>query len=142
MPRAERTITIDRPLDEVFGFFADAENDVKWRRGVREIERDGPLHAGARYRQLVSGPGGRPIPADIEVTGYEPTSLVSFRVVAGPVRPEGSYRFRATDAGAEVTFTLSCELSGMKKLVMNRPAQRSMDAEMADLVVAKKVLEG
>lgn len=140
MPNAERTITVDRPIAEVFAFFADAENDTQWRRAVKEIKRDGLLRVGARYHQLVSGPGGRPVAADIEVTAYEPTSLVTFAVVAGPVRPEGSYRFRETETGTEITFALRCELSGLKKL-MSKPVQASIDCEMANLDTAKKILE-
>lgn len=140
MPNAERSITINRPIADVFAFFADAENDPQWRGAVKEIRRDGPLRTGARYHQLVAGPGGRPVAADIEVTGYEPTSLVSFKVIAGPVRPEGSYRFRESGAGTEITFSLHCELPGLKKL-MSKQVQASMDSEMANLDTAKKILE-
>lgn len=144
MPSAQRTITIDRPVAEVFAFFADAENDPQWRPGVTEIKRDGPLVKGARYRQRIAGPGGRAIPADIEVTEYVPDELVAFRVIAGPVRPQGSYRFAtgATGAtGTDVTFALTAELTGLKKLLMGRPVQKSMDGEMAGLDKAKRVLE-
>jgi uncharacterized protein YndB with AHSA1/START domain len=141
MPSAERSIVINRPVAEVFAFFADAENDPRWRPAVMEIRREGPVGVGARYEQKVAGPGGRAVPADIEVTEYEPESRVAFRVVAGPVRPEGEYRFAPVAEGTQVTFALRCELSGLKKL-MGRPVQKSMDSEMANLDKAKAVLEG
>lgn len=141
MPSAQRTITIDRPVAEVFAFFADAENDPQWRPGVTEIKREGPLVKGARYHQRIAGPGGRSIPADIELTDYVPDEFVAFKVVAGPVRPEGNYRFAATAGGTEVTFALSAELTGLKKLLMTRPVQKSMDGEMTALDNAKRVLE-
>ncbi|MFX0575165.1 SRPBCC family protein [Nocardia nepalensis] len=140
MPSAERTITINRPIADVFAFFADAENDPQWRGAVKEIKRDGPLQVGARYHQVVVGPGGRGIPADIKVTKYLPTSLVSFQVIAGPVRPEGVYRFREAGSATEVTFSLHVELSWLKK-VMSKAVQQSMDSEMADLDTAKRILE-
>ena len=40
-----------------------------------------------------------------------------------------------------MTFSLSAELSGFKKLLMAGPVQRSMDGEMANLTRAKAVLE-
>ena len=141
MPSAQRTITIARPVAEVFGFFADAENDPQWRPGVTEIKRDGPLAKGARYHQRIAGPGGRAIPADIELTDYVPDELVAFQVTAGPVRPQGSYRFSASGTGTDVTFSLSAELTGLKKLLMSRPVQKSMDGEMAGLDKAKRLLE-
>ena len=141
MPQATRTIVIARPQAEVFAFFADAENDPQWRPGVKQIKREGPLAVGARYTQRIAGPGGRQIPADVEVTVYDPDVKVAFHGVAGPLRPEGSYTFAAADAGTSVTFSLSAELTGIKKLVMGAQVQKAMDAEMANLDKAKAILE-
>lgn len=141
MVSAERTITINRPIDEVFTFFADAENDRIWRPAVKEITRDGPLAVGTRYRQRIAGPGGRPVAADFEITEYRPNEAVGFRGIAGPVRPTGGYRFTGDSARAVVTFALHAELTGLKKLVMSTAVQRSMDGEMANLDRAKHYLE-
>jgi uncharacterized protein YndB with AHSA1/START domain len=141
MPQATRTIVIARPQAEVFAFFADAENDAQWRGSVAMIKRDGPLAAGTHYTQRVAGPGGREIPADFEITEYEPDVKVVFRGVSGPVRPDGSYTFSAVDGGTSVTFSLSAELEGMRKLLMGKPVQKAMDGEMASLDKAKTVLE-
>jgi uncharacterized membrane protein len=141
MPHAERSIVITRPLPEVFAFFADGENDRLWRPAVKVMHREGPLAVGARYTQRIAGPGGRDIPADIEVTELAQDERLAFRGLAGPVRPQGSYAFRPADGGTEVTFTLDAELTGLKKLVMARPVQKSMDGEMANLDRAKALLE-
>jgi len=141
MPHAERTILIARPQQEVFAFFADGENDPRWRSGVKLMRREGPLAEGARYTQRIAGPGGRDIPADIEVTALDPDELVQFHGVAGPVRPEGSYEFEPADGGTAVTFTLDAELTGIRKLLMGRQVQKSMDGEMANLDKAKELLE-
>ena len=34
MPHATSTVTIDRPVDEVFGYLADGTNNPRWRSGV------------------------------------------------------------------------------------------------------------
>jgi uncharacterized membrane protein len=141
MPSAARTVTINRPLPDVFAFFADAENDPKWRPAVKSIKRNGPLGVGARYEQKVRGPGGRAIPADFEVTGYEPDARVAFKVVAGPVRPEGEYRFVEAGEFTDVTFTLTTTLTGFKKLIMTKAVQKSMNAEVASLDAARRLLE-
>ena len=74
MPSAENSIVINRPRSEVFAFVADHENDKKWRPGVMDMERASGDGRGAIYRQGVKGPMGRRIPADVEVTAYEPNS--------------------------------------------------------------------
>ncbi len=141
MPSARRTVVISRPVSEVFAFFADVANDHKWRSGVKEIRRESGDGVGARYYQRVAGPGGRSFPADFEVTGWEPDRRFAFRVVAGPLRPDGEYTFRPVDGGTELTFTLDAPLSGVKKMLMGSPAQHAMDSEMASLDKAKAVLE-
>lgn len=142
MPAAQRTIVIDRPMAAVFSFFSDPSNDPRWRAHVKEIQAPAAMCKGARIRQVVAGPGGRGIDADIEVTDYTPSSHYAFTVVAGPARPRGEFSF--TSAGptsTSVTFSLSADLSGIKKLLMSGAVQKSMDGEMAALDTAKRLLE-
>ena len=141
MPHAQRTIVIARPPAEVYAFFADAGNAKSWRPGVAEIHREGPLAVGTRYTQRIAVPGGRQVPADIEITELDPGTRVAFRGVAGPVRPTGGYSFSPVEGGTSVTFTLDAELTGVKKFLMAKPVQKSMDAEMANLDKAKALLE-
>jgi len=90
---------------------------------------------------VVQGPGGRGIPADIEVTAYEPSTRYAFRVVAGPVRPVGEFRFAPDGDATTVSLSLSAELNGIKKLLLSRPVQGSMNGEMQALDRAKAVIE-
>lgn len=144
MPHAERTITINAPLDKVFAFFTDPANESSWRTGVKEIRGTGRPEVGAVIHQTIKGPLGRGIPADIEITEYSWLASYGFRGVSGPVRPVGAYDFRQTaDDGTEVRFTLDVDLGGgRKELFMKRPVQKSMDGEMAALDRAKAILEG
>jgi uncharacterized protein YndB with AHSA1/START domain len=141
MPSAQRTIVIGRPPDQVFAFFTDQANDRSWRPAVKEISTQDPPGVGRRIHQVVAGPGGRGISADIEVTGYERSSRYAFQVVAGPARPRGEYRFIETPNGTEVHFSLAAELGGIKKWFLSGPVQRSMDGEVAGLDTAKRLIE-
>ena len=78
---------------------------------------------GARYSQGVKGPGGRRIPADYEITAFEPNQKIAFRAIAGPVRPEGSFAFEGIGTGTVLTFELHAALSGWKRLVMGGAVQ-------------------
>jgi uncharacterized protein YndB with AHSA1/START domain len=41
MPSAQNTVTINRPVADVFAFVVDKRNDPKWRPGVASIEKEG-----------------------------------------------------------------------------------------------------
>ncbi|WP_171041397.1 SRPBCC family protein [Sinomonas susongensis] len=138
---AAGSVVIARPISEVFGFFADAENDPMWRSGVKSIRRRGELGVGTEYEQTVAGPGGRGVSANVRVTAFEPERRVAFEATSGPVRPEGEYRFETVDGGTRVTFSLAAQLSGLKSLVMSGPVQKTMDAEVGALSKAKEYLE-
>jgi uncharacterized membrane protein len=142
MPSASRTIEINRPVDEVFAFFTTPDNDPRWRDHVKDIHAHGDPEAGAVIHQTIAGPMGRGIAADIEITAYEPTSLYAFQVVAGPARPQGEFRFTPAGDGTEVSFALTAELTGLKKMLMAGAVQKSMDGEMTNLDKAKAILEG
>ena len=92
--------------------------------------------------QLVAGPMGRTIDADIEITDLQPDARYAFKGVSGPLRPVGKYTFSPVEEGTMVTFTLDAPLSGLKKLLMSNAVKKSMNAEMAALDTAKEILEG
>jgi polyketide cyclase/dehydrase/lipid transport protein len=140
MASAENSVVIGRSRPEVFAFVADHGNDPQWRPGVADIKRASGEGQGAIYTQGVKGLMGRRIDADFEVTAYQPDTLLAFRTLAGPVRPEGSYRFEDADGGTRVTLSLNATLSGMQKL-MSPMVSKSMRNEVAALGNLKRVLE-
>ena len=141
MPSAQRTILIASPPEQVFAFFTDPSNDQRWRPHVKEVAAEGALRVGSTVHQVVAGPGGSSIPADLEVTAYEPPSRYTFKVIAGPARPVGEFRFAPAEGGTEVSFSLNAELSGIKSMLMSKAVQKSMDGQMAALDKAKALIE-
>jgi len=141
MPSAQHSVSISRPVGDVFAFVADGENATRWRPGVLDVARQSGEGLGAIYRQGVKGPGGRRIPADYEITAFEPNARIAFRAIAGPVRPTGEYRFAPEGDGTRVSFSLDAALTGWKRLLMGRAVQSTMDAEMRTLKSLKSLLE-
>lgn len=142
MPSAQHSISITRPVDDVFRFVADGENAKRWRPGVLDVSREsGGEGLGAVYRQGVKGPGGRRIAADYEVTAFEPGRRIAFQAIAGPVRPRGEYRFAAEGDGTTVSLSLEATLTGWKRWVMSRAVQSTMDSEVRNLDTLKTILE-
>jgi uncharacterized protein YndB with AHSA1/START domain len=141
MPEAIGTVDIRRPPAEVFAFLAAGENNRRWRSGVLDIRRKSGQGRGAIYEQGVKGPFGRRVPADYEITAYEPDRRIGFRAIAGPVRPEGSYELAPLDSGGtRLTFSLHCTPSGMAKL-MSPMVAKTMRSEVAQLDRLRAVLE-
>jgi Polyketide cyclase / dehydrase and lipid transport len=92
MPHAENTVTVDRPIGDVFAYLADGANNLRWRSGIQFIERtsagDG---VGATHRQKLRGPGSRTIDGDYRVTASQPPTYWSFASSPDrPARPDGS----------------------------------------------------
>ncbi len=143
MASVHRTIVINRPIDEVFAFFADVANDPKWRgHGVKEVAIDGPMHTGARVRQrLAVGPFGAAVKADMDVVAYEPPRELGFQVVTGPLRPRVQFTFAPSGTGTEVTFRIDAPLTGLKKAAMGKMAEKNMAAEASALDDAKRLIE-
>ena len=142
MPSAERTLTINAPIDEVFAFFTNPENDKAWRSEVVEVRAEGPLAVGTIIRQVVAGPVGiGRVSADSQITALDPPTNYEFKVIAGPVRPQGFFRFSEVEGGTSVTMSLNADIRGPQKFVFSKPAQLAMDATMDELDNAKVFLE-
>jgi uncharacterized protein YndB with AHSA1/START domain len=141
LPEAEHSITVARPIEEVFAFLADAENDPRWRGAVLDIARVEGEGVGARYRQGVKGPMGRRVPADFEITEYAPPRAIGFRGTAGPVRPEGRYELEPVDGGTRVRFSLAFQPRGFAKL-MTPGIARAMRGEVQAIERLPEAMSG
>jgi uncharacterized protein YndB with AHSA1/START domain len=143
MASIHRTIVINRPVEDVFAYFADVTNDPQWRGdSVKEIAVDGEMRQGAHVRQkLAAGPFGAAVKADMDVVVYEPPTALCFQVTTGPLRPRVEFRFAPAGTGTEVAFSIEAPLAGLKKAVMGNMADKSMAAEAAALDNAKRLLE-
>jgi hypothetical protein len=142
MPSAERTLTIAAPIDEVFAFFTNPENDVKWRDELVEAAPEGPMGLNTIIRQQVSAPVIGQVAADTQITAWDPPNGYAFKVIAGPIRPQGSFSFEGVDGGTSVTFKLAVDIRGPQKFVFSKPAQAAMDTTVAALDKVKALLEG
>jgi uncharacterized protein YndB with AHSA1/START domain len=120
MAHAAETVTVNRPIAEVFDFLADGMNEQKWRPDVVTIEQvagTGP-GVGTTYAQTMKGPGGRPIKGDYRITRFESPTRLDFETIAGPARPLGSFELREIMPGTtEVTFTIDLTPKGAMVLM-------------------------
>jgi uncharacterized protein YndB with AHSA1/START domain len=101
------TIVIDRPIDEVFAFLADGENDPKFSSRVLEIRKttDGPPGVGTVYASTVKD-GGVKFQREFKLTEVEPPTRIRWAETStGPVvTPEGGYDLAPAGDGTQLTF--------------------------------------
>lgn len=138
--RIGRTVTIKRPLEEVFAFMSDAENERYWRTNVKSIERVGEgkgSGVGTEYKQTLKGPFGG-FTADIRYTEFEPRKRVTFETIRGSVRPSATTEFSAAGENATtVEFEMTWEPTGPFRLLKPLIApilRKQMDANFDNLV--------
>src|SRR5512140_1198044 len=94
MAHAEKSVLIHRPVQSVFDFVVNGANNKLWQPAVLDVLPMGeaPFGVGSTFRQGRKGPGGREA-ADYELTEVRPNELIAFRVIAGPTKQHGVYRF-------------------------------------------------
>jgi uncharacterized protein YndB with AHSA1/START domain len=135
-----KTVTIQRPIDEVFAYLSDAENDAKWRTNVKEIKRvSGGERSGVGtiYRQEVKGPFGTGFPADLRYTEFEPNRRLAFETIKGAVRPSAVLELAPLSTTAtEVRFTMTWVPEGGIKVaapLIGRMLQRGINESYENL---------
>lgn len=142
MIKAEQTIDIERPVDEVFAFVTDQTNTPRWQAGLVELERTtpGPIGVGTKHKGARVFMGRRMELAN-EYTAYEPGRLVTFRTTSGPPLV-ASYLFESVPGGTRLTSRVELQgkgLFGLLEPVIGSGLRREMKAALPAL---KALLEG
>ncbi|TGA97061.1 hypothetical protein E4665_13560 [Sporolactobacillus shoreae] len=142
MAFAEFSVSIQKPVHEIFDFILNGENNKVWRPSVIAVKKEskGDTGVGTKFSQTMKGPFGKSISGDYEITGCDADKTISFRVVSGPARPTGNYAFEEDEGETKITFTLSYKPTGLAKL-MDPMITKQMQVETAALVNVKKHLE-
>ena len=136
MIRIQASVTVNRPLEEVFRFMTDNQNALQWQSGLLEARVTNDVVGVGRAWVDVVQFLGRRIEVASQTTEYEPLRLVAFKSTSGPIPLEGRYAFEPAGGGTKVTFTLQGEAGGFFKLaepIVARSTQRQWDTNLANL---------
>ena len=86
------SVTIRRPVDDIFDHIADGARNGTWRGPVVEVALvAGNGTEGSVWHQLLRGFGGRVADADYRVTAFERPHRYAFEMTAGPTLGGGEY---------------------------------------------------
>jgi len=143
MKKFDTSITIQRPIEEVFATVIDFDRIPTWRSGLIEatVTSEGPLQVGTTYRYNIKAMG-RTIETTGQIDVYEPPAFYAWKATSGPFPMSGSIKCEATTEGTRVTDTLEADPGGFFKLaepLLMKGQQGQMERELKQL---KDLLEG
>jgi uncharacterized protein YndB with AHSA1/START domain len=134
MIKIERTITIHRPMEEVFAYLCEVEHGPRYASGQREAHKTstGPMGIGTTFatssKILRRG-------AKFEVTEYEPNRRLAWKATSG-ARPTTTWGLEPSGPSTRVTFTRVADPLGLFRLpesLLQQLANGRVDQELGVL---------
>ena len=128
------TVVIDRPIEDVFAFLADGENDAEFSPRVIEIAKttDGPPGVGTVYASTVKDAGIK-TKREFKLTEFDPPTRIRWTELSrNPVVvPEGGYDLTSAGERTELSFFNVLEGRGLGALIAGfalRSARKGADS--------------
>lgn len=139
MVRVEESITIDRPVEEVFTYLSNIERQPEWVSSLQGSSKESqePTAVGTRYRQQ-SKILGRKIDLNNEITAFEPPQVYEFHSTSGPMQMTMRFTMTAEGTGTHVLQVVEGESGGFFKLadpLLARTLRKQLEADLETLKV-------
>ncbi|UOQ45151.1 SRPBCC family protein [Halobacillus salinarum] len=111
----EKSVVIQKPIEEVFAQATDFKQSPRIMDAVVEVEllSDGPVKKGYQFKE-VREIRGRRVPSVIEVTEYKPGERYSVRSNQQGIDLRYHYAFTQTTEGTKVSFTGELYTEGLR----------------------------
>lgn len=131
--KVEKTVTINRPVEELYNYWHDFENLPTFMKHVKSVTVS---EGGKRSHWVANAPLGQEVEWDAEVIKDEPNHLIAWASIEGAdVDNSGFVRFMPApgDRGTEVKVVMEYEIAGGKltaalaKLFGEEPEQQVGD---------------
>jgi carbon monoxide dehydrogenase subunit G len=135
----EKSIFINRPLQEVFEFMSNPANDAKWSSSTSSAEwtSEGPPGVGSTIKQ-VGRFMGRDTTGTGEVTAWDPPNAFAVKSLTGPIPFESMTKFESKENGTQLTISAQAEVGGFFKIaegLVKRQAEKQFDTDLGSLKV-------
>lgn len=101
------TVTIARPVEDVFAVLSDVEKVARWSSNTIEetLLTPGPLRKGSRRRAVIKGFAGRTMENEAEMIEFEPNRRMVVKVLNAPVPAQIVIKFTPVDGGTRLDWT-------------------------------------
>ncbi len=147
MKKIQSNIIIQQPIETVFAFVSNFENDTKWWLNVTESRIISELKqgVGTTYRQTAQFMG-KHFNSVLAITAYEPPKQVTLESVESAIPFVALFTFEPVQQGTRITMTATADGTGFYKLVQplfNFLLQRTTDKfflKLKDLLENSAVL--
>jgi uncharacterized membrane protein len=136
--KVEKSVVINQPIEKVFDFVSNAENEPLWRTEIQEskVTSEGAFGVGSIVSQTASFMGRR-FEAVAEITEYEPNQIAAWKLISGPFSGDGKTTYEAKgDNQTIVTISSNFDIGGFFKLaepLVARSGRRQTEANLANL---------
>lgn len=135
------SVTIDRPVTEVFDFFT--EGRVRWDESVisEELTSPPPVGVGSTLHTRMRAVG-REVDFDWRVTAYEPGARMAVTSTSGIMATSSDLQFADANGATVVAVRIDAEPTGIMRLAEPMIADSIRSTLSTSLTRAKRMLEG
>ena len=131
MIEVRESITVDRPIAEVFAFWSDHANNPQWQKGQRSCTWTSapPMGVGSTYDQEASFLG-RPIISSFECVEFEPQQRIRMKTTKSNLPLDITREVSvASDGRTRLDATIRGEPQGLMR-IFNPMTQRMVAASV------------
>jgi uncharacterized membrane protein len=143
MAKAEHTVVVNRPPEEIFGYLTNIDNLREWQDSVLEVRKtsEGPVGAGTTFIEVRKFLGRR-MESTLEVAAHEPPTRFDLKVVKGPVPFTVTHNLQPQEGGTRVDVAIEGETKGFfNKLADPLVARQGEKQLRTDFGRLKEILE-
>jgi len=143
----ETSVKINKPVEQVFAFLTNLENQKKLSSYITGIEVSGPVQLGTKYKIETTSMGFKNVTTN-EVVSFEPNRKFGVKTFAAPPASDvtNTYLLEEDGGGTKLTLQMDGVLTpaGMPNVpgmedVMKTQMKAGLDSTMAAM---KKAIEG
>jgi len=144
MTVVETSVSISKPVKEVFAFLSDLNNQTKLNDTLSEVVLSGPVAVGTKFK-LKGSVMGRDFDTDNEIIALEQDKVFGMKTFAAPPASDitNTYTFESEGDGTKLTLAMDSVIMtggvpGMEDMVKGQ-LKSGLETSMAAI---KKALEG
>ena len=144
MTVVETSISLSKPIEEVFAFLTDINNQKKLNSTLSEVVVSGPVEVGTKFK-MKGSVMGRDFESDNEIVALEQNKVISIKTFAAPPASDitNTYTLESEGDGTKLTLAMDSVIMtggvpGMEEMVKNQ-LKSGLDTSM---VAIKQALGG